>query len=221
VSWQLILIIAVVVVLGLVANSLQKKPAKRSRKWIKPNYGNDGSRSASPRPAEWGGSAGELLDGIRNQADLYPLKWWEFEEVVGELFRRDGFQDVVVLAADKQDGGIDVRASWKGLPVIAQAKHKAVGEWASIEQIGRFCHTTRTAGAGMGYFVTTGGIGKNSRIEASKADPPVTLIDGGKLWRMIEAQRAGKPSGLLRPTQKPKARVAGCALALLTLGRLR
>jgi restriction endonuclease len=214
----------VVLVVGLAftagAITSRKATGKKARRRIQATYGDAAGRIGNPRPAQWDGpSPTALLAGWTSRDGQYSLRWWQFEHLVAEFLRREGFENVVVRESDLDDGGIDINGSHAGLPVIAQVKHYGAEEYASIKEIGRFCHTTKTAGAAMGYFVTSGQVGKNSRLEAAKADPPVTIVSGPSLWKMVQAQRAGQPSGLAKPIHGlAKTGTRGCLSALLPLG---
>lgn len=138
------------------------------------------------------------------------LDWREFESLLSEAFRRQGF---VVEHTGKAgpDGGIDVRLSKAGAVSLVQCKHwkqQQVGVKIVRELLGVV--TSEKAQSGI---VVTSGQFTTAAIEFA-AKNPVRLIDGNELVQMIsEVQNSdrvkSKPAQVIvseRP--KPTAPVA-------------
>lgn len=190
---------------------------------------------ADHRPPAWHGpSPAELLDRVASPTDLQRLKWWQFEHVVGEILARIGYDDVVVLNARGADGGVDIKANWRGQAVIFQVKHLRTSEFAPIDTVRAFAFVTQRVGAVAGYFVTTGQFGRTAAEEAARSRPPVHLVDNQGLWRWVEqARRAGVRGAAAVPVLRSQVpggvaaagwhgadtlRMVGLASLLLVLG---
>ncbi|MCM0082963.1 restriction endonuclease [Geomonas sp. Red32] len=112
---------------------------------------------------------------------LNELTWEEFESLVGEHFRRDGFT-VERMGGNGPDGGIDLvlrRGGEKHLVQCKQWKAYKVGVQPVREFYGVMC----AAGAAAGYFVTSGTFTDDARefVHGLNLD----LIDGLGLKKMI------------------------------------
>ncbi len=63
-----------------------------------------------------------LLDTRTGIASIRALSWREFEELVVEAFRREGYR-VVENTKAGADGGVDIRLRKEGRLVLVQCKH--------------------------------------------------------------------------------------------------
>ena len=126
-----------------------------------------------------------LLDRQRGIESIRRLSWREFEELVAEAFRRDGYSVTENVAAGA-DGGVDVRLRKDGRPYLVQCKHWArsrVGVPVVREMFG-----VMTAESAAGVFVVcTGGFTAEAR-EFARAKP-ITLVDGTALVEMVDRVR--------------------------------
>ena len=125
------------------------------------------------------------------QRDLSTLKamtWQEFELLVGETFRRLGYQ-VIETGGGGADGGADLLLAKGGRRFVVQCKHYKTGRVGAPvvrEVVGVAVHEKA-----QGAFVVT--VGSFTRAaEAFAKGKPLHLIDGGQLMAMIEKGRAGK-----------------------------
>lgn len=64
----------------------------------------------------------ELFERQKSLPDISALKWREFEEFIGEAYKRQGYQ-VEVRGGNEPDGGIDLILRKKGEMVLVQCKH--------------------------------------------------------------------------------------------------
>ena len=130
-----------------------------------------------------------LLDTRTNLESLSAAGWRNFERLVGEAFRRQGY------AVDENDqsgpdGGIDLVLHKDGRRILVQCKqwkHQQVGIAIVREMYGLLIHHNADAVK----IVTTG-----SYTDAAKAfieDKPIELIAGEELLAMIREVQATPP----------------------------
>jgi Restriction endonuclease len=98
--------------------------------------------------------------------DLTRIHWRQFEFLVGEYFRRSGYQ--VVVTPPSGDGGIDVRASRTDTVVgpemiIVQAKRLGVGRQVGIDAVKALWADVNDSTATRGLIVTTTGLAKGAK----------------------------------------------------------
>lgn len=116
----------------------------------------------------------------------------EFEWLVGELFRRDGWEVRETGNANDPDGNIDLELSRPGEHRIVQCKR-----WESwnvgVDPIRRFLGTLLREGlpASAGIFVTLSQFGRQAREEAEQAG--LTLIDNADLHERIDKVKQVNP----------------------------
>lgn len=116
------------------------------------------------------------------------LSWQEFEMLVGEVFRRDGY--VVRETPDGADGGIDLELSKDGELTLVQCKQwRATKVGVSI--IRELFGVMAARGVVAAYVITSGAFTKDAQKFAE--DRNVTLIDGDMLDAMIHKVRTTTP----------------------------
>ena len=123
-----------------------------------------------------------LLDTRTGIASIRELSWREFEELVGEAFRREGYR-VVENTKAGSDGGVDVRLRRNGALVLVQCKNwnrNRVGVGVVREMCGVMMDE-RAAGV---VIVCSGRFTRDAWAFAK--GKPVRLVDGRALARMIE-----------------------------------
>jgi restriction endonuclease Mrr len=176
------------------------------------------------RPAELvGPTPAELFDQTTSWDQLYPIKWWQFEHLVAETFRRLGFENVqVVNGTQTGDGGLDIRMSYQGAPCVVQCKHSEADEYVPIDKIRALAHVAQREQA-TAYLVTSGQVGVTARKEMATATPQVFLVDGERLWKWIGRGRGQNKEEVFLPghatpaagAKSGKARKAGCLTVLV------
>lgn len=130
------------------------------------------------------------LDQQTGPDTIASLSWGEFERLLSEAFRRQGF---IVDHAGRPgaDGGIDLRLDKAGAVTLVQCKHwkqRQVGVTIIRELMG----VVASEGAQSGIVVTSGAFTNDARAFA--ATNPIRLIDGPELWNMIrEVQKTPPP----------------------------
>jgi restriction system protein len=115
------------------------------------------------------------------------MSWRDFERLVGEVFRRQGFK-VSGFGGKGPDGGVDLGLTKDARRYLVQCKHwrkRQVGVTVVRELNG----VISAQGAHGGFVVTGGEFSREAREFAEACD--IELIDGPKLEQLI----AGIPSG--------------------------
>ncbi len=124
---------------------------------------------------------GELFQRQTGLDSLSKLSWREFEEVIGEAYRRQGYA-VIENAGPGADGGIDLIAKKEGETILVQCK-----QWKS-EKIGvptvrEMFGLWNAERANEVHIVTCGDFTEEARQFAQ--GKPIKLIDGPSLARLI------------------------------------
>jgi restriction system protein len=131
---------------------------------------------------------------------LNGITWREFEMLVGEWFRRQGY--AVTETGGVADGGVDLILTKAGETYLVQCKQwKAykVGVTIVRELLG----VMAARGAAGGYLVTSGVFTDEARRFAEESN--IALIDGEKLAHLISETRAAQPTPpQSRPTPAPQ-----------------
>ena len=124
--------------------------------------------------------------------DLRRLDAREFEWLVGELFRREGWQVDERGRPDRPDGGIDL--------VLSRGRHRAIVQckrWTSwmvgVDDLRSFAGVLSREGLGprSGIFVTLSSFTEQAIAEAQKLG--ITLIDNVDLYARVEKVRRPEP----------------------------
>lgn len=124
--------------------------------------------------------------------DLRLLDAAEFEWLVGEMFRREGWRVEETGRQDGPDGNVDLRLSKAGKAVIVQCK-RWVSWLVGIDAIRAFAGTLMREGmpGTSGIFVTLSDFTEQAREEAKRIG--LTLIDRHDLFARVENVRRSEP----------------------------
>ena len=152
-----------------------------------------------------------LLDRMRGIDSIRRLSWREFEELVAEAFRRDGYSvtENVVAGAD---GGVDVRLRKAGRAYLVQCKHWA-GNRVGVAVVREMFGVMTAEGAAGVFIICTGGFTAEARQFAH--GKPITLVDGAALVELVERVRSGgdrqgrTPAALVEDEDRGPAVVLG------------
>lgn len=131
-----------------------------------------------------------VKDVTRNDAvgAVARMSWREFEMLVGEAFRLDGYR-VVETGGAGADGGVDLELHRGSETFLVQCK-----QWRAykvgVEVVRELYGAMAASGAAGGYVVTSGRF--TSEARAFAAGRNVELVDGGRLVRMIDRVQAAK-----------------------------
>lgn len=123
-----------------------------------------------------------LFYAVNSLQDLKNISWEDFELVVGETFRKDGYS-VTQRGGAQADGGIDLEAHKVFSRTIVQCKHwkkSQVGVQIVREMYGVLIHE----GAKEVYIVTCGKFSKDAKEFAK--NKPIILVDGKELLEWMD-----------------------------------
>jgi len=135
-----------------------------------------------------------LLDSRSDVESLRSLSWQEFEQLVGEAYRRQGYA-VTESGGGGPDGGVDLVLTRDGEKTLVQCKQWRT--WTVGVKIVRELYGVMAAeGAAEGIVVTCGRF--TSEARAFGKDKPLELVDGSALWKLVVAV---KTSAAARPVQ--------------------
>lgn len=150
----------------------------------------------------------KVVDETRNLDALRALSWQDFEVLVGEAFRRDGY---AMLEAPKggADGGVDLvmsKDSRKHLIQCKQWRNRSVGEPIIREQFGILTHE----GADEAVVITSGSFTPGALAFAR--GKPMRLIDGPELLELVKSVQppAAAPLSATAPDPQPVASNPSC-----------
>lgn len=119
-------------------------------------------------------------------AALNSMSWQEFEMLVGEYYKRKGFQ-VSREGGNGPDGGIDLVLRQKDETYLVQCK-----QWKAyrvgVQTVREFYGVMAARGAAGGYFVTSGKYTSDAMEFAQGRN--LLLIDGPKLRAMIDTAKS-------------------------------
>lgn len=129
-----------------------------------------------------------LLDGVtRSDASdlLESMSWKEFEVLVGEGFRLQGYQ-VAENFAGGPDGGVDLTLRKDGEKYLVQCK-----QWRAykvgVAVVRELYGVMAATGAAGGFVVTSGRFTPEAEAFASRRN--VRLLDGQQLHRLLKQAR--------------------------------
>lgn len=119
----------------------------------------------------------------RGQDALEMLSWREFENLVGEFFRRKGFS-VEQRGGRAPDGGVDLMASIGEDRYLVQCKHWRV-QRVGVAVVREICGVAAAEGAAGVFVVTSGSFTDEARRFVEKNRIDIELITGDRLRQMI------------------------------------
>jgi restriction system protein len=126
-----------------------------------------------------------LLDHMTPTASgLEAISWQEFELLVGEAFRRQGF--VVEETANGPDGGVDLVLRRHGEKHLVQCKQWRATK-VSVMVVRELFGVMAASGAVGGFVVTSGRFTQEARDFASGRN--VRLVDGAQLARWVKESK--------------------------------
>lgn len=160
----------------------------------------------------WGMAEGKkflrrrLLDSRSDVGSLRSLSWQEFEQLVGEAYRRQAYA-VTESGGGGADGGFDLVLTKDGEKTLVQCKQWRT--WKVGVEIVRGLYGVMAAeGAAEGMLVTCGEFTPAARAFAE--GKPLKLVNGSDLWGLVEAVRTSPAS---RPPEAGQIRERGLATA--------
>ena len=146
-----------------------------------------------------------VTDVAQSQATdaLDGMSWREFEMLVGEGFRQQGYQ-VVETGGGGADGGVDLVLTKPGKgggeKFLVQCK-----QWRAfkvgVDVVRELYGVMAARGAAGGFVVTSGRFTEHAISFASGRN--VTLVDGPKLHGLLRQAKAGVDRSTARPAAAP------------------
>jgi len=120
--------------------------------------------------------------------DLRLLSAEEFEWLVGEVFRREGWNVRETGRQDAPDGNVDLELMRDGQRVIVQCKRWTAWQ-VSVKEVREFAGTLmrESLSPSAGIFVTLSDFRWDARAEAETIG--ITLVDGADLYYRIDKVR--------------------------------
>ena len=150
---------------------------------------------------------------------LNGMSWQQFEKLVGEGFRRQGYA-VKETGGGGADGGVDLRLTRNGETYLVQCK-----QWRAFKvgvDVVRELYGVMAADGAAGGFVVTSG---RFTEEATKfaAGRNVTLLDGVRLKGLIQQATNAHPTAPRNtsptPTENPRCPICAKAMVRRTAKR--
>jgi restriction system protein len=141
-----------------------------------------------------------LLDRQSDIESIRALTWKQFEELLGEAYRREGYS-VVENTGAGADGGVDLTLRRNGQTYLVQCK-----QWRTFKvgvKVVREMFGLMTAHLAAGTIIVTSGT-FTKEAEDFAAGKPIELVEGDRLVQMISAvQKKPLP---VAPMQAPVGR---------------
>ena len=135
----------------------------------------------------------DLLDSQKGLETLRALSWQNFERLVGEAYRRQGYV-VEELGGSAPDGGIDLVLHRQGVRVVVQCKRWKSAQ-VGVSLVREFYGVTIAEKAERGIFVTTGTFTPDAADFAR--GKPLELVDGAGLAALVEGLQPSKSGAAL------------------------
>lgn len=125
---------------------------------------------------------------------LFSMSWQDFERLIGEYYRRKGYQ-VVREGGNGPDGGVDLTLTRGGETYLVQCK-----QWRAykvgVQPVREFYGVMSARGVAGGQFVTAGEFTDEAKAFVKGLN--VELIDGHRLRAMIDM--VSKPAASVAPS---------------------
>lgn len=143
-----------------------------------------------------------LVEFHTGPATIQALSWQNFEYLLGEAFRRQGYL-VEQTGRNGSDGGIDLRLSRGQERLLVQCKHWKVRQ-VGVRVVRELSGVVTSERATGGLVVTSGNFSADAKSFARTV--PIRLIDGRELDELIDSvrnsPRVEKPTTSLPPTSQ-------------------
>lgn len=137
-----------------------------------------------------GASRRKLLDRQKGIDSVRLLSWREFEQLVGEAYRRRGY-DIEERGGSGSDGGVDLVLRGQGERVLVQCKQwraRRVG----VDKVRELFGVVAAAGADRGILVTSGRFTQAAQTFAT--GKALDLVDGSSLAQLVPDVQRQSPA---------------------------
>jgi restriction system protein len=133
---------------------------------------------------------GALLDSQKGIRTIRAISWQEFEQLVGEAYRRKGYA-VTESGGGGADGGIDLVLRRGDKKLLVQCKHWWIDK-VGVKVVRELYGVVAAEGVSGGIVISSGTFTREAKDFAS--GKPLELIDGPELLKMIsEVQKIPMP----------------------------
>lgn len=134
-------------------------------------------------------SIGRNLESQLDLETLAGLSWKEFENLVGEMYRRQGYMVREQLSGGA-DGGIDLKLSKGGEYTVVQCK-RWTRRKVQVQIVRELYGVMVSEGADAAVLITTSSFTSGAREFAR--EKPITLIEGSALLCLLKGvQKSGR-----------------------------
>lgn len=141
----------------------------------------------------------KLLDHQRGHDDIRNLSWQEFERLLCEAFRHQGYV-VDPSGSSSGDGGIDIRLQRAGQVSLVQCKHWKTWQ-VGVVIVRELLGVVTSEKAHWGIIVTSGTFTADAIEFASKNH--IQLIDGNELLKLIRSVQSSPTTPPASSSQNP------------------
>ncbi len=156
-------------------------------------------------------SRSRLVDGQANMDRIRALSWQEFEQLVAEAYRRQGYR-VAERGGGGADGGIDLELRTKDKTLVVQCKRWKT-HTVGVELVRELYGAMTGEQAHAAIFVTSGSYTPDA-IDFAR-DKPIKLVDGRKLVEMLQGVQGKRQEPR---AQRPPIDAVPAAVATATQG---
>jgi len=125
----------------------------------------------------------QLVEKQKNLNTLYSLQWDEFEELVGDVFRRQGYFVKENSNKGQPDGGIDLVLKKDAEITLVQCKHWKARQ-VGVRVVRELYGVMASENADRGILITSGLFTPDAKAFA--ANKPIEMIDGKQLFTLIK-----------------------------------
>jgi len=134
---------------------------------------------------------GQLLEKQKGVGSIKSISWREFEELVGEAYRRKGYR-VTKTGGGGADGGVDLILKKNGEHLLVQCKNWRVDK-VGVKVVRELYGVVASEDATGGVVICSGAFTQEA-LDFARGKP-MELIEGAALARMIEEVKK-KPSSV-------------------------
>ncbi len=135
---------------------------------------------------------GRLLQRQKGIGSIRSIAWREFEELVGEAYRRKGYR-VTETGGGGADGGVDLILRKNGEHLLVQCKNWRMDK-VGVKVVRELYGVVAAEGATGGIVICSGAFTQEARDFAR--GKPIELVEGTALARMVEEVKK-KPSSII------------------------
>jgi restriction system protein len=155
-----------------------------------------------------------LLDRQRDIGTLRTISWQEFEELVGEAYRRKGYA-ITESGGGGADGGIDLILRKGGENLLVQCKHWKMDK-VGVKVVRELYGVVTAERATGGVVISSGSFTQEAKDFAR--GKPLKLLDGSELLRFIEDVQK-TPMPISNRPNNPFCPLCGAQMVLRTAKR--